>query len=148
MCARQASFSVIFVLNKITASIFQIIQIWNKTLDPSVLDKSIRSQFVLSIFLLFENVKEIMWQNDAWKGYLKTWDRWNSQSFQGLCPWSLQERLTVPTSAQSCKGQCSDTRWVMAYDHKTQSFMKNSGQQKCLDKALNGDNILLPEFQE
>ena len=22
----------------------------------------------------------------------------------------------------------------MAYDHKTQSFMKNEGQQKCLDK--------------
>ena len=145
MCARQASFSAIFVLNKITASIFQI---RNKTLDPSVLDKSIRSKFVLSIFLLFENVKEIMWQNDAWKGNLKTWDRWNSQSFQGLCPWSLEGRLTVPTSTQSCKGQCSDTCWVMVYDHKTQPFMKNSGQQKCLDKALNGDNILLPEFQE
>ena len=24
----------------------------------------------------------------------------------------------------------------MAYIHKTQSFMKNGGQQKCLDKAL------------
>ena len=24
----------------------------------------------------------------------------------------------------------------VAYDHKTQSFMKNRGQQKCLDKAL------------
>ena len=23
-----------------------------------------------------------------------------------------------------------------AYDHRTQSFMKNGGQQKCLDKAL------------
>ena len=29
-------------------------------------------------------------------------------------------------------------RWVMAYGHKTQSFMKNGGQQKCLDKALLG----------
>ena len=28
--------------------------------------------------------------NDAWKGYLKTWARWNSQSFQGHCPWNLQ----------------------------------------------------------
>ena len=26
--------------------------------------------------------------------------------------------------------------WVMAYFHKTQLFMKNGGQQKCLDKAL------------
>ena len=32
--------------------------------------------------------------------------------------------------------QCADTRWVIAYDHETQSFMKNGGQQKCLDKAL------------
>ena len=36
----------------------------------------------------------------------------------------------------SCKGQCADVCWVMAYGHKTQSFMKNGGQQKCLDKAL------------
>ena len=36
----------------------------------------------------------------------------------------------------SCKGQCADVRWVMAYGHKTQSFMKNGGQQKCLDTAL------------
>ena len=34
------------------------------------------------------------------------------------------------------KGQRADAHWVMAYDHKTQSFMKNGGQQKCLDKAL------------
>ena len=27
-------------------------------------------------------------------------------------------------------------RWAMAYDHKTQSFMENGGQQKCLDKSL------------
>ena len=30
----------------------------------------------------------------------------------------------------------ADAHWVMAYFHKTQSFMKNEGQQKCLDKAL------------
>ena len=28
--------------------------------------------------------------NDAWKGYLKTWDRWNSQSIQNHCPWTPQ----------------------------------------------------------
>ena len=64
--------------------------------------------------------------NDAWEGYLKTWDCWNSQSSQGLRPpWT-----------PSCKGQCADARCVMAYDHKTQSFMKSRGQQKCLDKTL------------
>ena len=36
----------------------------------------------------------------------------------------------------NCKVQCADARWVMAYSHKTQSFMKNECQQKCLDKAL------------
>ena len=30
----------------------------------------------------------------------------------------------------------ADAHWVLAYFHKTQSFMKNEGQQKCLDKAL------------
>ena len=29
-----------------------------------------------------------------------------------------------------------DAHWVMAYNHKTESFKKNGGQQKCLDKAL------------
>ena len=32
--------------------------------------------------------------------------------------------------------QCADAWWVMEYGHKTQSFMKNGVQQKCLDKAL------------
>ena len=39
----------------------------------------------------------------------------------------------------SCKGQCADAHWVMAYRQKIQSFMKNRGQQKCLDKALHGE---------
>ena len=29
----------------------------------------------------------------------------------------------------------------MAYGHKTQSFMKNRGQQKCFDKALEEEGI-------
>ena len=36
----------------------------------------------------------------------------------------------------SCKSQCADVRWVMAYGYKTQSFLKNGGRQKRLDKAL------------
>ena len=53
--------------------------------------------------------EKITLPNDAWKGNLKTWNY---------------------------NGERADTRWVMAYRHKTQSFMKNGGQQKCLDKAL------------
>ena len=30
------------------------------------------------------------------------------------------------------------TTTIMASGHKSQSFMKNGGQQKCLDKALSG----------
>ena len=35
MCVRHTSFSAIFLLNKITVPIFQIIYIRNKTLNPS-----------------------------------------------------------------------------------------------------------------
>ena len=36
----------------------------------------------------------------------------------------------------AARGQSADASWVvMAYGHKTQSFMKTRGQQKCLDKA-------------
>ena len=82
------------------------------------------------------NKEKIRSPNDAWKGYLKTWDWLYSKSFQGQCPWSpqggdLQGTIWTP----NCKGQRADVHWVMAYGHKTQSFLKNGGQQKCLDKA-------------
>ena len=39
--------------------------------------------------------------NDAWRGYLKTWDRWNSQSFQWQCQkWGLQCLIWI----SSCNG--------------------------------------------
>ena len=51
-------FSVIFVLNKITAPIFQIIHIRSKTLNEEVLNEGIRSKLVPRVFLLFHiNVK-------------------------------------------------------------------------------------------
>ena len=40
------------------------------------------------------------------------------------------------TWSPSCKGKCANAYWVMAYSYKTQSFMKNIGQQKYLDKNL------------
>ena len=66
--------------------IFQIIHIRNRTLDScvnsqrKVLSGSIRSKLVSRVFLIFDNVKKITSPNDAGKGYLKTWDCWNSQS--------------------------------------------------------------------
>ena len=36
----------------------------------------------------------------------------------------------------AARGHCADACWVMAYGHKTQFFMENGGQQKCLDKTL------------
>ena len=34
--------------------------------------------------------------DDAWKDYLKTWDGWNSQSFQGYSPGPNKVGLTAP----------------------------------------------------
>ena len=73
---------------------------------------------------------------DAWKGYLKTWDWWNSQSFQRYCLWNPQGGLQHHIWTPSCNDQHADACRVMAYSHKTQTFMENKGQQKCLDKAL------------
>ena len=42
------------------------------------------------------------------------------------------------------RSQCADARWVMEDGHKPQSFMKNGGQQNCLDKALG--SITLEQF--
>ena len=60
VCVRQTSFSSIFLLNKITMPIFQIIHIGNKTLDQTlasteVLNERIRSKLVSSIFLPLDN---------------------------------------------------------------------------------------------
>ena len=56
-----------------------------------------------------------------------------------VAPESLKGKgggLTVHPWTPSCKGQHVDARCVMTYSHKTQSFMKNGDQQKCLSKAL------------
>ena len=45
------------------------------------------------------------------------------------------QRPLEPTAASMC------WHWFIAHDHKTQSFMKNRGQQKWLDKAL---YVLIP----
>ena len=84
--------------------------------------------------------KENRSSNDASKGYLKAWVRWNSQSFQGQChKRGLQRAIWTP----SCK---RPTCWcILGYGlrpYKIQSFMKNGGQEKFLDKALTLDTTL------
>ena len=76
--------------------------------------------------------------NDALKGYLKTWALWNSQNFHGHCPCTPPGGFTVPhMNPPGERAQHANALCVTANGHKTQSFMKNGGQQKCLDKALN-----------
>ena len=45
--------------------------------------------------------------------------------------WGIAWRgvYSTPYKPPASKGQHTDARWVMAYDHKTQYFMKNGGQQ-------------------
>ena len=69
--------------------------------------------------------EKIKSSNDEWKGYLKSWARSSSP-------------IWAPYEPPVAKAQLADPCCVMAYDHKTQSFMKNGGQRKCLDKALHG----------
>ena len=40
--------------------------------------------------------------------------------------------LTAPPWTHSCNGKHADAHWFMAYINKTQSFVKNGGQQNCL----------------
>ena len=55
VCVLQTSFCAIFLLNKITASIFQIFKTKPATLtSTNVLNEGVRSKLVLRIFLLFD----------------------------------------------------------------------------------------------
>ena len=73
--------------------------------------------------------------NNAGKGYLKTWDWWNNESFQRYCPWTPEGGLTGPHMNFKLQELTCWCAYVMAYGHKTQSLWKNS-QQKCFVKAL------------
>ena len=73
--------------------------------------------------------------NNAGKGYLKTWDWWNNESFQRYCPCTPEGGLTGPHTNFKLQELTCWCAYVMAYGHKTQSLWKNS-QQKCFIKAL------------
>ena len=52
-----------------------------------------------NLVLLSDNSKESFWLlDDAWKGYLKTWDQWNSQSFHGALPLETTRRPYSPST--------------------------------------------------
>ena len=54
-----------------------------------------------------------------------------AKAARDIAPEPHKGGLQHPIWTPSCKGQRAGERWVMVYGHKTQSFMKNGGQQKC-----------------
>ena len=72
--------------------------------------------------------------SDAWKGYLKTWDRWNSQSFQGhYLTWGAYSAPYEPPVAMT-NLPTHIGLWLTTI--KLNPSWKNGGQQKFLDKAV------------
>ena len=49
---------------------------------------------------------------------------------------------------QAARGQRADAHWVINYGHKTQSFLKNGGQQNCLHKALKKESQTIAKPQK
>ena len=52
-----------------------------------------------------------------------------AKAFKGIAPGLHKGSYSTPYEPPAARSQCADTRWVMTYGHKTQSFMKNGGQQ-------------------
>ena len=79
-CTRQTSFFVIFLLNKISVPIFQIIHIQTRPSAPAsmkVLNKDVRSKIASRVFFFGINVEEwkipwnevalvLNWMNESW----------------------------------------------------------------------------------
>lgn len=61
-----------------------------------------------------------------------------AKALRGIAP---GPRLTAPIWGPSGNGQHADIHWVLAYDLKTQSLMKNRGLLKGLDQTLLKDYI-------
>ena len=55
----------------------------------------------------------------------------------GNAIWKPEIREIAKASSDSAPCEPPAARWVMAYGYKTQSFMKNGGQQKRVDKYIN-----------
>ena len=74
---------------------------------------------------------------DAWQGYLKTWDQWNSQNFQWHCPWTPQKRLTAPHMNPGCKDQRPD-----AYTSWKTEVSKSAWIKPCTGNAVEWASII------
>ena len=75
----------------------------------------------------------MMHEKAIWKHGIRAWN----PKLPGVLPLNPLSGFTSPPyEPKAARGQHAAARWVMAYSHKTQSFMKNKGQQKYLDKAL------------
>ena len=57
---------------------------------------------------------------------------------RGIAPEPHTGVCSAPYEPPAVGGQRAAACWVMACGHKTQSFMKNGDQQKCLDKGFAG----------
>ena len=81
-------------------------------------------------------MEKIRSPNDAWIVIEKRGIGEIAKSSRGIAPGPHNGGLTVPhMNPPSGHGQSVDVRWVMVYGHKTESFIKNGGQQKCLGRA-------------
>ena len=67
----------------------------------------------------------------------RLFEKLGSVKFPKLPGASTRGVCSTPYELPAAKGQHADAHWVMTYGYKTQSFMKNGGQEKYLDKALN-----------
>ena len=92
------------------------------TIECVVVDRQNHHASLMNAKRILQKEKFRSPNDDAWKGY---------SIFQGHCSWTPQGGFTVPHMNSKLH-----TRWVMAYNHKTQSFRKNGDQQKCFNKAL------------
>ena len=79
---------------------------------------------VLFIYILFCTFRSHQWHKRSVQKEMRP------KKKKRLGHWMMEGRTP------SFESQCANAHWGMAYSHKTQSFMKNRGQQKCLDKAL------------
>ena len=153
MCARQTSISPIFLLNKITAPIFQIIHIQKRLLTLlSTLTRERRCKVQTHLQGLFNFWHWHQRKKPYQRGWIRSewtkgsWDNARVQTnsalivftpcfnivicsddlhfmFYGKAIWKpgssevVKGGLTAPTWTHSCKSQCADTCWFMAYVH-------------------------------
>ena len=118
------------------------------------------STFVLLIFSMF--IFLLVFRKSTIHSTLTLWSKWVSWGFYMHETESLYSKnIGLNDIAQSHRrggggGGAGPNLWrgtnnvLQAWDHKTQSLIKNGGQQKCFDKALHIEwaelSILIDDF--